>query len=200
MTRTNATLAASAVGLAVPMGALLLVTLGTVSSGRAAELREGAGRHGLDLWVARKITDEKREKKAIEALLDELHTAYRKGDQEAAAARMQFPVLVVTDDWKDEPIAHYWDREKWMQATKPLFEQPAPDLERAHHHRVFVLSDSLAAVEDEQSVRLGRRKVNIRSATILVRKDRSWFVQATVEGGWGDTPVAGSEPVPPPSE
>ncbi len=198
MTRKNATRTGAAIGLAFPIAALVAAILGIVLSGRAPEdTMNTAGRHGMEGWVPRKIADETRDKMEIEALLQELHAAYRNGDQAAAAARIQFPVLMITDDWKDAAIACYWDRATWMQTTAPLFEHPAPELQRVHRHNIFVISDSLASVEDEQSVMMGKKRVTIRSSSIVIRKDRSLFVQATVEGGWGDTPIAKPAPAEP---
>ena len=186
---------------AIAIATMIVTTLATSpSAGRAADAEvHTAGQRGMEGWVPRKITDEKQEKKEIEALLEEIHAAYRNGDQAAAAARMEFPVLVITDDWKGEVLARSWDRETWMRTMAPLFQYPVPDLQRAHRHNIFVISDSLASVEDQQSVMMGKKKVTIRSSSIVIRKDRSWFVRATVEGGWGDTPIAKPAPVPQPA-
>jgi ketosteroid isomerase-like protein len=181
--------------IALPIGALAATVLAVgVSRLARQEPNHTAGHHGLDGWSPRKITDEKQEKKEIEALLQEMHAAYRNGDQAAVAARIEFPVLMITDDWKGEVLARSWDRETWMNKMAPLFQHPVQDLQRAHQHDIFVVSDSLASVEDEQSVMMGKKKVTIRNSSIVVRKDRSWFVRATVEGGWGDTPIAKPAP------
>lgn len=177
--------------IALPIGALAVISVAVAVSRHASE-KPGhtAGLHGLQGWSPPKITDEKQEKKDIEALLEEMHAAYRNGDRAAAAARIQFPILMITDDWKGEVLARSWDRGTWMLAMAPLFDHPAHEMQREHQHNIFVMSDSLASVQDEQSVTIGKKKVTIRSSSILVKKDRGWFVQATVEGGWGNTPIA----------
>lgn len=174
-----------------PIGALAITLVAVGISRRVAdEPHHTAGRHGLEGWVARKITDEQRAKKEIEKLLEEMHAGYRDGDQQAVAALMDFPVLMITDDWKGDVIEGNWDRTTWMQRMAPLFRNPPHELQRAHHHTIFVISDSLASVEDEQSVLMGKKHVTIRSSSIVIRKDRRWVVKSAVEAGWGDTPLA----------
>lgn len=179
---------------------LLLASLlaGSSTVALAAVLGEPehtAGAHGLTGWVPRKIEDEKRARREVEALMEEMHAAYREGNIAAAASLMDFPVYMVTDDWKGEAVTAEWDRDRWMERMGPLFRSPVPDLRQKHEHNVFIVSDSLANVDDEQRVRMGRTTVTIRSSSLVIRKGRRWLVKSVIEGGWGD-----SQLVKPPGE
>jgi hypothetical protein len=56
-----------------------------------------------------------------------------------------------------------------------------------HKPDVFLLSDSLASVDDTATMTMGGKSVTSRSSTLLARVDGKWRVKAMVEGGWGDT-------------
>jgi hypothetical protein len=153
----------------------------------AGETEHRAVAHGLAGWVARKIADEKKAKREIEVMLETMHGAYRDGNIAEAAFWMDFPVQMVTDDWKGEVLSAAWDRETWMARMAPLFANPVHELQRTHRHEIFVVSDSLANVDDEQSVHMGKSTVTIRSSSLVVRKDGHWRVKSVVESGWGDS-------------
>lgn len=177
------------------LAVVALVALGAL----AAVLRAGADaphtarQHGLTGWVPRKIADEKRARQEIETMLEDMHRGYREGDLQVVAAHMDFPVQMVTDDWKGEVIENQWDRDTWTARMSPMFQNPVHDLQRTHSHNIFIVSDSLANVDDEQTVNMGKTKVAIRSSSLVVRRDRRWFVKSVVEGGWGDSQLVKPE-------
>jgi hypothetical protein len=123
-----------------------------------------------------------------------MEEAGKKGDLAAAAAVIDFPVLMVTDDSKGQASAESWSKEQWTQVMAPMYAKPM-DEKITHKPEIFLASDSLATLSDVVTVTMGKKTVTARNTTILVRKDGQWLVKAMMEGGWGDM-MAG----PPPGE
>src|SRR6266545_6402745 len=63
-------------------------------------------------WVPPKVKSEQADKKEILALFKSMEMAEKKGDLNAAAALVDFPVLMVTDDSKGQAMSGAWDKEK----------------------------------------------------------------------------------------
>jgi len=141
-------------------------------------------------WQPPKVAHEARDRKEIAALFRSMERAEKKGDLEAAAALVDFPVLMATDDSKGQAIAYEWPKEKWMEVMRPFYAQPMP-AHLSHKTQVSMLTDSLATVTDQATFALGGRKMTTRNAMLLVRKDGVWKVRSMVEGGWGDEMGAG---------
>ena len=136
-------------------------------------------------WVPRKVTREQQDRKEITALFTAMHQAGQKGDPAAAAELVDFPVLMVTDDSQGEAKSDMWGREKWVEVMTPHFK-PKPNVKVTHKPTVFLLSDSLASVNDQWTMTVGKRTMTGRSATLLVRTAGQWRIKSMTEGGWGD--------------
>jgi hypothetical protein len=137
-------------------------------------------------WVPPKVKNAAKDQQEIHALFKEMDAAGRKGDLDAAAALVDFPVLMATDDSKGAGKAEAWDREKWTVVMKPFYAKPMKDMKVTHKPTIFLLSDSLASVDDVATMTHGGKSITSRSSTLLVRKDGQWRVKAMAEGGWGD--------------
>ncbi len=137
-------------------------------------------------WVPRKVTNEKADKTEITALFKAMEAAEKKGDLNAAAALVDFPVLMVTDDSKGEAKAESWTRERWMELMEPFYKKPMPDMKVTHKPAIFMVTDSLASVGDQFALTMGKKSVTGRSSTLLVRKGGKWLIKSMMEGGWGD--------------
>ncbi len=152
-------------------------------------------------WVPRKVTREAADKKEISALFKSMEAAEKKGDLEAAAALVDFPVLMVTDDSKGEAMGEAWTREKWMQVMAPFYQHPKPDMKVTHKPTIYVITDSLATAQDEWTMTMGAKKLSARDSTLLVRRNGKWLVKSMTEGGWGDMmaeqPATASQPAAP---
>jgi hypothetical protein len=137
-------------------------------------------------WKPPRLTQESRDKQEITALFTKMDQAGKKGDVEAAAALVDFPVLMVTDDSKGEAHDVSWSREQWTEVMKRLYAKP---MNVTVHHRstVSVLSDSLATVVDHATFEMGGRSVTARSSSLLVKKGGEWKIKSMSEGGWGDS-------------
>jgi hypothetical protein len=146
-------------------------------------------------WAPPVVKNEKKDRQEIEAHLKKMEAASMKGDLDAAAALIDFPVLMVTDDARGEGSGEPWTREQWLQVMKPFYAKPMPPGSMTQGKRTIVLlTDSLALVGSGWTMTMGSKKVSGTSGLILVRKGGQWKAKAMAEGGWGDTPMAAAAP------
>ena len=130
----------------------------------------------------------------IQALFRAMESAAKKGDLDAAAALVDFPVMMMTDDSKGQAKGEAWDREKWTEVMRPFYEKPMKDVKVTHKPTVFLLSDSLASVDDVCTMTKGGKPTTSRNSMFVIRTDGRWRLKAMAEGGWGgvmgETPQA----------
>lgn len=179
------------------MRKLLLATMLLPSLSLASHHEPGAKHQsmaGTDdpmaAWVPPKVKNEAKDKKEIQAVLRAMDSAATTGDLEAAAALVDFPVTMITDDSKGEAMGEAWNREQWTQVMKPFYDKPMKDMKVTHKPTIFLLSDSLASVDDVCTMTQGGKTVTSRNSAFLIRRDGKWRVKAMAEGGWGDVVAA----------
>jgi hypothetical protein len=123
----------------------------------------------------------KMDRGAVDLLLSELDSAYQHSDLAAAAALVDFPLVVlkaVSNGWAQNGS---WSSEEWLKAVEPQFNGP-PAAKARHGHAISMVTDSLAWVEDvrilmaDSHVPDGAHKL-----TLVIRKGRKWLVKAIVE-------------------
>jgi hypothetical protein len=166
-----------------------------LASPALAEDRPAAGADPMAAWTPPVIKHEKKDRQEIAALLKKMEAAGAKGDLDSAAALVDFPVLMVTDDSKGEGGGDAWSREQWLQVMKPFYAKPMPEGSQTQGKRTIVLvTDSLALVGAGWTMKMGPKKVSGTNGMILVRKGGAWKAKAMVEGGWGDMPMPGAAP------
>jgi hypothetical protein len=136
-------------------------------------------------WKPPKVMKEQADKKEIMAFFRKMEDAGKKGDLEAAAALIDFPVLMATDDSKGEAQTGSWTKEKWTQVMAPFYK-PMPEMKVTHKPTIFLITDSLASVDDVSTMTMGKKNITTRSNMLLVRVGGDWRVKSMVEGGWGD--------------
>lgn len=141
-------------------------------------------------WVPAKVANETKDKQEILALMRSMEAAGKKGDLDAAAALVDFPVTMITDDSKGDAVGEAWSREQWVQVMKPFYDKPMKDTKVTHKPTIFLLSDSLASVDDICTMTTGGKTLRTRNSTLLIRRDGKWLVKAMAEGGWGDMMAA----------
>jgi hypothetical protein len=139
-----------------------------------------------------KAPAEGKDKKEILAVFRKMEVAEKKADIEAAAALVDFPVLMATDDSKGEAQSGAWTRDQWMEVMKPFYAKPM-DTKMTHQMSVFVVTDSLAVAHDHWKMTMGKKAMSGRNSTLFVRKGGEWKVKALMEGGWGDMPMPAQE-------
>jgi hypothetical protein len=93
---------------------------------------------------------------------------------------------MITDDSKGEATGEAWSRERWTEVMKPFYDKPMKDMKITHKPTVFLLSDSLASVDDVSTMTMGGKTITSRNSMFVVRRDGKWLVKAMAEGGWGD--------------
>jgi hypothetical protein len=165
--------------------AIVLAALALAAPALAAETAAGSGQDPMAGWKPRKVTNEAKTRKEILAALRQNEQAWKKGDVEAAAAFVDFPVLMVTDDSKGQAHGATWTREQWIEVMKPMFEHPM-DMQVKHSPTVFVITDSLATVGDVATFTMKGRPVTVRNSMLMIRTEGKWRVKSMTEGGWGD--------------
>ncbi len=153
----------------------------------AGEKASGEGSDPMAGWSPRKVREDAKDRREIQAVFKAMENAGKKGDLEAAAALVDFPVLMATDNAKGDGMGETWKHEGHAQDN------------------IFLLSDSLASADDQCTTTMGGKTIPSRSHTLLVRKDGKWLVKTMAESGWGDTmgkehPATAAQPAPAASE
>lgn len=144
-------------------------------------------------WKPPKVRNEQKDRAEIQKLFKAMEAAGKKGDVDAAASLIDFPVLMLTDDSKGEAHGAAWSREQWVETMEPFYK-PMPDMKVKEKPNVFLISDSLATVTNVATITMGKGKpITTRNSMLLARVGGEWKVKAMVEGGWGDTMPAGAE-------
>jgi uncharacterized protein (TIGR02246 family) len=141
-------------------------------------------------WVPPKVTNAGKDKQEILAVLRSMEAAGRTGDLDAAAALVDFPVMMITDDSKGDAMGEAWSREQWTKVMKPFYDKPMKDVKVTHKPTIFLLSDSLASVDDVCTMTRGGKTVTSRNSIVAIRRDGKWRVKTMAEGGWGDMMAA----------
>jgi hypothetical protein len=170
------------------MRRLLIATLLVPASLTLAMEEKAAapsGENPMAGWRQPKVTNAEKDKKEIHALFQAMETAGKRGDVEAAASLVDFPVLMATDNAEGQGMAETWTREQWIERMKPFYGKPHEG-KTTHKPTVFLLSDSLASVDDVATMQAGPRSVTMRNHTLLIKRDGKWLIKAMAEGGWGD--------------
>lgn len=172
----------------------LVLVLALVPSLALAAEEKPAAQSGDPMagWVPPKVKSEPKDKQEIQGLFKAMETASRTGDLDAAAALVDFPVTMITDDSKGQASGEAWSREQWTQVMKPFYDKPMKDVKVTHKPTIFMMSDSLASVSDVCTMTQGGKSMTTRNSMLVIRRDGKWRVKAMAEGGWGD--VMGAAP------
>jgi ketosteroid isomerase-like protein len=144
--------------------------------------------------VPRDPKSEAKDKKEIQELFLGFDDAGENGDAEAAAALMDFPLLVATDGKGGQASGEAWSRERWLDTMAPVYDVPLKNAKITHKAQVFLVSDSLATVNLVTTVTKGGKSAVERGAAIVVRRDGEWRIKARVESGWSDVTPPPAEP------
>jgi hypothetical protein len=144
--------------------------------------------------VPRDPKSEAKDKKEIQELFLAFDDAGEKGDAEAAAALVEFPLLVATDGKSGQASGEAWSRERWLDTMAPVYDVPLKNAKISHKAQVFLVSDSLATVNLVTTVTKGGKSKVEKSAAIVIRRDGEWRIKARVESGWSDVAPPPAEP------
>ncbi|MFN0062110.1 MAG: hypothetical protein ACKVPX_06315 [Myxococcaceae bacterium] len=153
---------------------------------KAAPPAMGAQAAQAPMFTPRKVTKE--DIKGIEAMLAAQESAMMKGDIEGAAAHVDFPAWMMTDDAQGVVSTDMWDKRKFMDEMAKSAAAMPPDMKMSHKRKFNFLTNTMALVNDDISTMMGKKKMSWRSANIVIHKDGKWMLKGMLEGGWGDAP------------
>ena len=138
------------------------------------------------------------DKKGIDELYKTCDESMKKGDVEGMAARIDFPVMMMTDNAAGVPSTAMWEKAAWVDAMTKAHVGMPKDMKMAKKTKVIFISDSLAFVEETNDMTMGKAKDKWMSGAIVELKDGKWMFKGMIEGGWGDMmPAAKAEAAPP---
>jgi hypothetical protein len=132
--------------------------------------------------------DEKKDKKELEAFTKAWQDAAKKGDVDALAKMVDFPVMMLSDNAKGEFSTMEMTHDQWVAAMKPSMEKmkDMKDMKMSRKVTCDVLSDDLASCDSESAIQMGKTKGNYYGESTLVRVGGAWKVKTMMEAGWGD--------------
>jgi hypothetical protein len=132
--------------------------------------------------------DEKKDKKELEAFNKAYEDAMMKGDLDAAAAMVDFPVLMMTDNSKGAFSSVEMTHDQWVATMKPFMDKmkDKKDMKMSHKITIDVFSDDLASCDGENTLKMGKMKGTYRSEDTMVRVNGAWKIKTMMEAGWGD--------------
>jgi hypothetical protein len=134
---------------------------------------------------ARKPTNEAKTRSEIKAFFAEEEKLMKKGDFDAMLSRLDFPIYMATDDLKGVPEAEEYSRERYVKTMKPFWENMPKDMQTTHKPAITVMSDSMAAVIDDFTIKMGKQKIAGKNVSLLVKRDGEWKWKMMAEPGWG---------------
>jgi len=144
--------------------------------------------------MSRKVTKE--DKKGIADVYKAWDEGWKKGDGNALAELVDFPLLMMSDDSKGE--------EKHVEATREQFVgmvmgigAMSKDAKITGKHTPIFLSDSLAVAPGNFNMTMGKVKGSWHGFDVLTLKDGKWKFKQIAEAGWGD--MVGGPPAMAPS-
>jgi len=150
--------------------------------------------------MSRPVTKE--DKKGIDELYKKMDEAWKKGDVEALAQNVDFPVIMLSDD-STGAVKHFEaTRDQWVGMMKTFANMPK-DMKMVHKHAATFLSDTLAVVIEDTQMTMGKMKGKWKGLAVVTLKDGAWKFKQMAEAGWGDmkppTTAAAAAPPPAPS-
>jgi hypothetical protein len=126
------------------------------------------------------------DKKGVEELYKTCDDAMKKGDMDTIASRIDFPVMMMTDNAAGVPTTAMWEKQMWIDTMKKSMEGMPKDIKMAKKTKITFISDSLGMVEETNERTVGKAKDKWTSAAIVELKDGKWMFKGMIEGGWGD--------------
>lgn len=154
----------------------------------AADAKAGEARMAGPM--SRKVTKE--DKKGIDAMYKSIEESMKKGDVNGFADNVDFPVMMVTDNQAGEFMSKSVDREAFVKMMNESMSHMPKDAKMSGKHSAHFLSDTLAAVDEDASMSMGKMKGSWKGAALAVQKDGKWKLKMMAEAGWGDTMKEGA--------
>ncbi|MFL5321644.1 MAG: hypothetical protein ACJ790_18420 [Myxococcaceae bacterium] len=136
-------------------------------------------------WKPPKVTKE--DKKGVEDFMKAMETSMGSGDMDKCASMLDFPVTMITDNSAGNGMSTTMDKDQWMKTMSESMKGMPKDMPKpTMKDTTTFLSDNLAVVVTDMSMKMGKDNMKWKSAHTLVKKDGKWMGKVLVEGGWGD--------------
>jgi hypothetical protein len=134
--------------------------------------------------MSRPVT--KPDKKGVDDLYKSFEDAMKKGDVNAAADLVDFPVVMLTDDSKGAAKVNNITRDQWIAIFTPYITNMPKDMKMSMKHTPTFLSDTLAVSIEQNSMSMGKVKGKWAAMSALTLVDGKWKFKQMAEAGWGD--------------
>jgi hypothetical protein len=144
--------------------------------------------------MSRAVT--KADKKGVDDLYKAFEDAMKKGDVNAAADLVDFPVIMLSDDSKGVEKHFNATREQWIAIFTPFAANMPKDMKMSSKHTPTFLSDTLAVSIEQTSMAGGKMKGKWAAASFLTSIDGKWKFKEMAEAGWGDMAAPGPAAAP----
>jgi ketosteroid isomerase-like protein len=138
----------------------------------------------------------KQDKKGIDELYKSFEAAMKKGDVNAAADLVDFPVTMLSDDSKGVEKDFKATREQWIGIFTPFAANMPKDVKMSGKHTPTFLSDTLAVSIEQNGMSGGKVKGKWAAMAVVTLVDGKWKFKEMAEAGWGDMPA----PMPAPAK
>ena len=133
--------------------------------------------------MSRKVSKE--DKKGITDVYKAWDDAWKKGDPNAQAELVDFPVLMMSDNSKGEEKHFEANREQFL-AMAAGFASAPKDVKMSSKHTPTFISDSLVVAIGNFNMTMGKVKGSWHGFDVLTLKDGKWKFKQLCEAGWGD--------------
>lgn len=126
----------------------------------------------------------KPDRRGISALLSAAEVYTRKGDADAIADLMDFPVQIVSDRGDGTTTSMAWTKEQWLREMRPKLVALPKGIRWQRAAKVTFVSDVLAVVDETHSLVVGRKRQSWKSAAFVVNSGGKWLFKSMMEGLW----------------
>lgn len=133
--------------------------------------------------MSRKVTKE--DKKGVSDVYKAWDEAWKKGDANALAELVDFPLIMMSDNSKGEEKHFEASREQFLAMAAGFANMPK-DVKMTAKHTPTFISDSLVVSVNNDSMSMGKIKGSWHSFDVLTLKDGKWKFRQICEAGWGD--------------
>lgn len=133
--------------------------------------------------MSRKVTKE--DKKGVSDTYKAWDEGWKKGDANALAELIEFPLIMMSDNSKGEEKHFEASREQFLAMAAGFANMPKDVKMTAKHSPTFI-SDSLVVSVNNDSMSMGKVKGSWHSFDVLTLKDGKWKFRQICEAGWGD--------------
>ena len=146
----------------------------------------------MEGWTPRKVTKE--DKKAVTDAMEAMHKTMMSGNMDEVKANYDWPIMMMTDDKDGNVMMTMADAAQWSKMMEPsmkammenkdmmaqMAKMPKPKTD------VTYLTDAMVLATSKMQMPMGKEKMEVRNAMILINKGGKWLVKGEMEGGWGD--------------